>query len=341
MSTNTTPDARDVTVLVTGAGGTGGMASIQVLQQTTEFTVVGADMNPKAVGLYTADDAVVVPPATDDEWVKRMCDHIAAHNVDAVLPLIDEEVERITDLRATAPDTAFVVPSAQFVEMCLDKYRLMTALDDAGVTVPETWTVEDALDLNERAYPLVLKPRTERGGRGVRIVKTPNVLREELADETRLREDMLVQEYIDGAEFTTSVVCTIGNDVPSVVPKEAVKKDRSTIHGVTRDAPKVVDSCRRIVEQFEPSGPINVQQMCDDDGIPHVIEINPRFSSSACLTVAAGVNELDLLIRDSLGLPYKSPNGFESDLHMLRYTDQLFVSNGDVLTGGNIDVDEI
>lgn len=341
MNMNSVPNADDVTVLVTGAGGTGGMASIQALQRTTEFTVVGADMNPKAVGLYAADDAVVVPPATDDEWVERMHEHVADHDVDVVVPLVDEEVAQVADLRAAAPDTAFVAPTAQFVETCLDKYRLMTELDATGITVPETWTVKEALDLDEQAYPLVLKPRTERGGRGVRIVESPDALRGELADATRTHKDLLVQEYVDGVEFTTSVVCTTGNDVLSVVPKEAVLKDRSTVHGVTRDAPAVVDSCQLIADLFEPAGPINVQQMCDDDGVPHVIEINPRFSSSACLTVAAGVNELDLLIRDSLDLPHEAPNRFESDLHMLRYTDQLFVSDQNVLSGGTLDADEV
>lgn len=341
MSASNAPDADDVTVLVTGAGGTGGMASIKTLQRTTDFTVVGADMNPKAVGLYAADDAVVVPPATDEKWVEQMGDHVAARGVDVVIPLIDEEVAQVADLRAASPDTAFVAPRAQFVETCLDKYRLMTELDTAGVTVPETWTVEMALDLDERAYPLVLKPRTERGGRGVQIIESPDALREELANTTRPHKDLLVQEYVDGVEFTTSVVCTTGNNVLSVVPKEAVQKDRSTVHGVTRDSPAVAASCRQIADRFEPAGPINVQQMCDDDGVPHVIEINPRFSSSTCLTVAAGVNELDLLIRDSLNLPYESPSGFESDLHMMRYTDQLFVSDRNVLSGGILDVDEV
>lgn len=341
MSASTTPGTGDITILVTGAGGTGGMATIKALQRTTEFTVLGADMNPKAVGLYAADDAIVVPPATDNEWVERMRDHVAVHDIDVVLPLIDEEVAQIADLRTEVPDIEFVAPTAQFVEMCLDKYRLMTELDAAGITVPETWTVDEALDLDEQAYPLVLKPRTERGGRGVRVVESPDTLREELADGTRPREELLVQRYVDGEEFTTSVVCTTGNTVLSVVPKEAVQKDRSTVHGVTRDEPAVTYSCRRIADQFEPAGPINVQQMCNDDGIPHVIEINPRFSSSACLTVAAGVNELDMLIRDSLDLPYETPNGFESDLHMLRYTDQLFVSERDVISGGNLDIDEL
>jgi len=341
MSASNTSDAGDVTVLVTGAGGTGGMASIQALQRTTEFTVVGADMNPKAVGLYAADDAVMVPPATEDGWGEQMRDHIVEYDVDVVLPLIDEEVAQISDIRSAAPETAFVAPTAQFVKKCLDKYRLMTELDAAGITVPETWTVEEALDLDERAYPLVFKPRTERGGRGVRIVESPDALREELAGATRSRENLLVQEYVDGVEFTTSVVCTTGNDVLSVVPKEAVQKDRSTVHGVTRDSPAVTSSCRQIADRFKPSGPINVQQICDNDGVPHVIEINPRFSSSACLTVAAGVNELDLLIRDSLNLPYEAPDGFESDLHMFRYTDQLFVSDRNVLSGGILNVDEV
>jgi hypothetical protein len=57
--------------------------------------------------------------------------------------------------------------------------------------------------------------------------------------------------------------------------------------------------------------------------------------------VAAGVDELALLIKDRLDIPYEAPGGFEPDLHMLRYTDQLFVSDDDVLAGGSVDTDEL
>lgn len=333
--------ADSVTVLVTGAGGTGGMAAINSLQRTTDFEVIGADMNPKAVGLYAADDGIVVPPATADDWVESLSDCLNTHEIDVVVPLIDEEVAQIQELRAAAPGTSFVAPTGPFAERCLDKYRLMTTLDDAGIGVPETWTVSTAVELAETAYPLILKPRTERGGRGIQVVESPAELQDALAETTRSHEEMLVQEYLDGAEFTTSVVCTTNNSVLSTVPKEAVRKDRSTVHGVTREAPAVESSCRRIVDQFDPSGPINVQQMCDADGVPHTIEINPRFSSSACLTVAAGVDELALLIKDRLDIPYETPEGYESDLHMLRYTDQLFVSEDEMFAGGSVDTEEI
>lgn len=341
MSTGAETTGSDITVLVTGAGGAGGMAAIKSLQRTTDFELIGADMNPKGVGLYAADAGIVVPPATADDWIESMSDCIDTHDVDVVVPLIDEEVAQISPLREASPDTLFVAPDAPFIECCLDKFRLMNELDAVGIAVPDTWTVEDAVDFDESQYPLILKPRTERGGRGIHIVHSPAELTEALTETTRSRGDMFVQKYLDGTEFTTSVVCTKDDTVLSVVPKEAVQKDRSTVHGITRTAPEVEDSCRRIVKEFKPSGPINVQQLYDNEGVPHVIEINPRFSSSACLTVAAGVDELGILIKDALEIPYEAPDVFEPDLHMLRYTDQLFVKDGDLFGGGSVDTDEI
>ena len=341
MTSNNVSTEGDVTVLVTGAGGTGGIATIKSLKKTTNFNVIGADMNPKAVGLYVADDRIVVPPATTDEWVETIGGYLDKYEIDVVVPLIDEEVSQIEELRTTASDTGFVAPNGSFVKTCLDKYRLMTELDKADITVPETWTVNAATNLDEAEFPLVLKPRTDRGGRGVEIVKSPNELNEAITTTSRQPDELLVQEYLEGEEFTTSVVCTNENSVLSVVPKEAIRKDRSTVHGVTREAPEVSDSCYQIIDQFSPSGPINVQQICDDNGVPHVIEINPRFSSSACLTVAAGVDELAVLIKDAVDLPYNKPSSFESDLHMLRYTDQHFIKDKDILADGSVDLKEI
>jgi NADPH:quinone reductase-like Zn-dependent oxidoreductase len=104
MSDSTATEAGDITIIVTGAAGTGGMACIQALQRTTEFTTVGADMNPKAVGLYAADDIVAGPPATNDGWVERIRDHVSVHQIDVVLRLIEEGVAQISNLRAAVPD---------------------------------------------------------------------------------------------------------------------------------------------------------------------------------------------------------------------------------------------
>jgi len=110
----------------------------------------------------------------------------------------------------------------------------------------------------------------------------------------------------------------------SVVPKEAVRKEGSTVTGVTRRCGAVAESCRAIHETLRPKGPINVQQIVAD-GVAHTIEINPRFSSTSCLTAAAGVDEFDLLIRDALGASVAAPSSFEADLYIRRYDDHVFV----------------
>jgi carbamoylphosphate synthase large subunit len=73
--------------------------------------------------------------------------------------------------------------------------------------------------------------------------------------------------------------------------------------GATRQEPAIEKSCRKLFETLEPAGPINVQQILDEDGTTYTIETNPRLSSTSCLTAAAGVDESSLLIRDVLAKP--------------------------------------
>ena len=49
-----------------------------------------------------------------------------------------------------------------------------------------------------------------------------------------------------------------------------------------------------------------------------MLEINPRFSGSIPLTIAAGVNEVDLIIRHAEGEAI-GPVDFTPDLLMIRY----------------------
>lgn len=330
MSTGSTAEDAPTTVLVTGAGGTGGMATIQSLQRTTEFEVLGADMDPDAVGLFVADEGLVVPAGTENSWVDRIATHVVEYDVDAIIPLVDEELRQLNRLRDTVHGTAVVAPDVAVVERCLDKYRLMTDLDEAGFAVPDTWTVAETREVHREAYPLLVKPRRGRGSRGVRRLSSPTELDEYLMETEIEPADLLVQSYVEGTEYTTSVVCTTDNSIEAVVPKVAVQKNGSTTHGFTKATPEVADSCRRICRFLEPGGPINVQQIRDENGNVYTIEINPRFSSSACLTVAAGVDELGILVRDAIDEPYETATDFEDDFHMLRYLDQIFVSGDDV-----------
>lgn len=322
------------TVLVTGIGSTGGTGTIQALQKHTNHEVVGVDMDSMATGFNLLDRGRVVPPASADSWPVEMAAVVDEFDVDAVVPLVDEELARLSELDERLPDdVSIVAPRQSVIDDTLDKYRMARRLTDSGLSVPTTRLATEADELRPRDFPVVVKPRRGRGSRGVEKLDSLADLEAHLDETDRSPEDLVVQRFVDGTEYTTSVVATRDDRLLSVVPKEAIAKDGCTVRGVTRMEPSVVASCKRIFSALSPGGPLNVQQIVDDstDEV-FTIEINPRFSSTACLTVEAGVNELDLLVRDAMGERVTSPEGFEADLHLVRYTAELYVRETELPT---------
>ncbi len=312
------------TVLVTGVGGACGIGAVDSLRETTDHEVVGVDMDPDAAGLYLADRGRTVPAADDDDWPDAMREAVDAFGVDVVVPTVDEELPRLPEL----PEVPVVAPRPAVVDLALDKRRTHRRLATAGHAVPRTWPADEPGSVPESAFPLVLKPRRGRGSRGVRRIDEPTAVDAAVGRSRYAPTELLLQEFVEGREFTTGVVATGDGDLLAVVPKETMAKEGSTTKGVTRHDEAVADSCRRIFETLSPAGPINVQQIVDADGQPRTIEINPRFSSTSCLTVAAGVDAFDLLVRDALGETVTPPDRHEAGVYILRYDGHVFVDGG-------------
>jgi len=313
------------TVLVTGVGGAGGIGAVRSLSERAGHEVIGVDMDPRAPGLYLADDGRTVPAATDDKWVAELVDAVETYDVDAVVPTVDEELAELGRLRAQLDETPVVAPRRDVIDASLDKYRTHQRLAAAGHPVPETRLVSDRDEVDPAAFPLLVKPRRGRGSRGIEIVDDHAELLGYLDASDADPESLLLQEVIQGTEYTTSVVSTRAGRLLGIVPKEAVTKEGSTVTGVTRRSPAVRAECEAIAETLDPRGPINVQQIVDEDGTPYTIEINPRFSSTSCLTAAAGVDEFDLLVRDAIGESVDAPDAFESGLYIRRYRSHVYV----------------
>ena len=319
------------TIVVTGAGGACGLSAIRSLTTQTAHRVIGVDMEPTAAGIRFADDGTSVPPATDESWPAAMAAVVDEFDADVIVPTVDEELAVLPSLSAAlAGEVPIVAPRQDVIELAMDKYRTTERLSAAGHPVPETWLATEAESIASEAFPLVVKPRQGRGSRGVERVADREALATYLSETPHSPDELLCQKWVTGTEYTTSVVGTATNRLLGVVPKEAIEKDGSTVLGATRRAPSVAATCRELFETLAPAGPLNVQQIVGDDGVPRVIEINPRFSSTSCLTVAAGVDEFDLLIRDALGERVSPPDGFKPDRYIVRYEGHFFADGNDL-----------
>ena len=177
--------------------------------------------------------------------------------------------------------------------------------------------------------PFIIKPRFSRGSRGFRVIRKENDIEKYFNEEKFSKEELMVQQYIEGKEYTVSVVVSKEGKLLCVVPKEIILKKGITQIGATRKSEIIEELCIRINEKFNPRGPFNVQLIIDEKNIPYIIEVNPRFSTTVALTIESGVDEISCLILDRLGKQFKIQENFKENLIMSRYSEQLFIEEKD------------
>lgn len=283
------------TVLLTGAGGPAIEGMISVLRKWG-YRIVAIDMLPLASGFYLADRAYVVPAGNASDFLPQVKEICLAEKVDAVISVVDEELPDVLQLEEIG--IAVIQPRLDFVKFSLDKFRCMSELLAAGLTAPKTWMVNQLP--SDLAYPLFVKPRVGRGSRGCRKVCSPDELESFVATCNYTPEQLLAQTFVEGIEFTVSVIVWRDGEVQAVVPKQIISKIGVTKVAVTRFNSKIEGLCRAIQTRFRADGPFNVQLILDKDGDPWPFEINPRFSTSSTLTNAAGADELGGLLSQAL-----------------------------------------
>ncbi len=172
-------------------------------------------------------------------------------------------------------------------------------------------------------FPFVLKPR--RGGtrsRGVTLIRNDA----EVASVLRMRapEDMVVQEYIEGDEYTCGTINRDGRCAGSIVMKR-ILRDGDTYKAFVVEDPRFHDCVRAVAERLRPFGACNFQLRLRD-GVPCIFEINARCSGTTYSRALAGFNE-PLLLADWL-LKGIEPAYRIRELAVFRYWKELVVENG-------------
>jgi len=310
------------TILLTGAGGPAISGMVAVLRMWG-YRIIAVDMTPFASGFYLADRAYVVPPGNKPTFISHLKLICLTEKVDAVVSVVDEELTHVLQLEAMG--IAVIQPRLAFVELSLDKFRCMRELSAAGINAPETWMVNEVPA--DAPYPLFVKPRVGRGSRGCGKVNSAKELKSFVSSSNYEPDQLLAQTYVQGTEFTVSVVVWRDGEVQAVVPKEIISKVGVTKAAVTRHNSKIDELCRNIQERFKADGPFNVQLILDQNGEPWPFEINPRFSTSVTLTNAAGADELGGLLsqalfgRDSFLIP-----NWQDGLVLVRHTTDQFIT---------------
>jgi len=325
-------------VLVTGAGGPAGMGTIRSLLQTPGLTVVAADMNPLAPGLYWTKERSILPSAGDPEFVPSLLKTCARFKVDVLFPTVDEEISVIAEneerLRSKV---AFLIGDRQGVEACNDKWQTYSWLRKAGIPVVETIRIRDKEALRRGSsrlgFPVAIKPRASRGGRGLHICGETAELERAYSELTATlpfkdaylgvpeASDIVMQEFLPGTEYDAIVLLDKHGKQLGNVPMKARRWNvtEHTREIVTVHDREVEDLSAKTVRSLGLECPVDVEMARDREERLKILDVNPRVGGDVDLATAAGCNIPLMYVTECLGDRVHS-KGFKEGVILVRYT---------------------
>ena len=290
--------------------------------------VIVTDVDPLSPAVHVGDQAYRVPLSSAPNYIDEILAISLAERVGVIVPTIDDELPQFGAAASmfAAERIRVVVSPPETTALCNDKYALCRRLDTLGIAAARSFLPEDlpaALD-----FPLFIKPRYGRGSVGAYVVRTPR----ELEFFRGYVDAPVVQDYLNGPEYTIDMLCDFSGQVLSIVPRQRVVIRAGVIdRGRTVKDQRLFDLARACAAHIRFVGPVNIQCRVVDDQ-PVVFEINPRFSGGIPLTIAAGADFPSMVLQLTAGRRLLPTIGcFRDDLWMTSYESSLFLT-GDRLS---------
>lgn len=251
--------------------------------------IVAADCDPHSVGFPFADAAYVVPRVGEPHYLERMLEICGHEEVDAFLPALDEELAVCARNRARfeALGTRVLVSDPASLDVCTDKLRTYHLLRELGIPTPATLAAGDYREGAFAGFPLVVKPRSGRGGQGVHVARDHR----EASFFCGYVPEAVVQEHCPGLELTLDVLASPESEVLILSPRKRLAVDSGiSSKGATCWRQDLLEPVERIVKALRLVGPVNLQGFFSEaEGTFRFTEINARLAGTAILTQAAGV----------------------------------------------------
>lgn len=273
-------------LLFTGGGGAGNEAIARLWGKRYELHF--ADTDTDAISSSIARERRhALRWANDPAFAEQTAALCRTLGIDLIIPGVDEELPRIPEILSLCPHLRALLPQPHVVEVSLDKLASMRQLTSAGIPVPET---VPAAESEQIGFPCLVKPRSGRGSRGVAVLRS----REQLGAYLTLADSppsaYIAQRLLTGQEYTVQMIADATGKLHAVVPVLVKTKRGITLRAVTHWDSAVIDACQRIHAVLGARGCYNVQVMRTASGDVLPFEINPRVSTTFCMSLAVGID---------------------------------------------------
>lgn len=291
--------------------------------------IVVADCNKYISSAVIADIYEPVPQVSNPNYINRLQEICQKYDIKLLIPLIDTELYQLSLYRQSFAELGvkILVSSPESNEICLDKRKTNSFFRQIGVQTPLITDPETILtNTNKGQYPLLIKPANGSSSVGVTIVNNTK----ELEFFKDYIPNAIIQELLIGNEYTLDILIDFDNRVRCVVPRLRLETRAGEISkGITIKDRDIMAAGKRVAEALPGAiGCINMQCFKLPNNEIVFIEINPRFGGGIPLSIKAGANYpewiLKMILEQDLSIEI---DDWQEGVIMLRHDDSFFIES--------------
>ena len=258
----------------------------------TNLEIYGADMTESAPALYYCDHTVIVPRIDNHNYIPFLQKFCREERIDALIPTIDTDLMLLAKHREEFGGTKVVISAPDKIAVCRDKTLTVDYFHAIGLKSPDP--VDDWRKY-QAGFPAFIKPKD--GSSSVFAYRINN--QKELEAYAAQVPDYIIQPFILGTEYTVDIFCDFDGNPIFITPRLrlAVRAGEVLKTEIAQDQ-KIIADMKKLVADYKPCGQITIQLIrqnkTNDD---YYIEINPRFGGGAPLSIKAGADSAEAMLR--------------------------------------------
>jgi predicted ATP-grasp superfamily ATP-dependent carboligase len=270
--------------------------------------VTGGETTRFATGFFSkyCERTVVYPSPEkeENEFVKFLINELKNNDYDVLFPVADACLKPIINNYDTISEyTKIALPRPEIFLKGYTKETTLQIAAENNIPHPKTLCYHGNTDPAKfREYfefPVIIKPSVSSGSRGTSVCVSFEELEEKIHDAYVKYGTMLVQEYIpNGGELGVYTLFD-KQSVPRALSVQRrlrsypVSGGPSTLRETIRNdgSRLATDIAFRLLKKMQWTGVAMVEFRIDArDGMPKLMEVNPRFWGSLQLSVLSGID---------------------------------------------------
>lgn len=296
------------------------MEMIRNNEDQRKFIIYGSHPNRDALYLQYCDFVFEEPDLTGDEYVDFCLDFCKTHAIDIFVPRMENVLisERLADFEAIGVKV-LVCPNAGLMKMMENKavtyQELLNNTSSPIFSIPDYKIVNNVVDfkqaymaIKEKGHKVCFKPVVGEGANGFRVLKDeidsieqlmrhgtsfrmPFLYACDILGQQETFPDLMVMEYLEGREY--SIDCLASQDkLYAAIPR--MKGDGRVRELV--DHRELIQQAHEFHREYKIPYVFNIQVKYNN-GIPKLLEINPRMSGGMHISCLSGINMPYLAIK--------------------------------------------